>query len=420
VTRSIVALTAVLLVLISSPAGAAPKSEEKVEVARKYFEAGKQAYEAGMFKGAVTAFEEAYQSAPRPQVAFSIAQAYRRQYLIDKDPANAKAAVEYLKRYVAEVPQGGRRADALQFLSELEPIAKRLDSPSPGSIGRGKDEATQIMVSSRTKDANASVDGGPLSEVPLLRDVKPGKHKVHVEASGYFAEDVEELAVENRLAVVELSLREKPSRIMLDAPSGAEVAVNGRPVGTTPFAHAIEVPAGPSLLTVTHRGSYPFARELDLRRDQELRIEAPLETTTQRKIAWWFLGGGAAVAIAGGTAGALAYIAQKDARDKDSAITRKLEMGMNASSADLRAYNDAINRRDHLVTASWVAIIGAVALGSAGMLLYLVDNPRVEEPSLIQKNAAPAAPEMTAPAASISPSVWLASGVVGATCGGRF
>src|SRR5205085_10860399 len=54
----------------------AAENTEQVERARKYFEAGKQAYGAGLFNGAISAFEEAYQLSPRPQIAFSLAQAY--------------------------------------------------------------------------------------------------------------------------------------------------------------------------------------------------------------------------------------------------------------------------------------------------------------------------------------------------------
>jgi hypothetical protein len=415
-------IAVVVFVLLAVGAG----DDEKVEQARKYFEAGKQAYEAGMFVGAASAFEEAYQLAPRPQVAFSLAQAYRRQYFIDKDPQNASRAVDYLHKYVAAVAQGGRRGDALQFLAELEPIAKRAEEErrrgaAPVAPSHPKVEPTQLMVSSRTKDAVASIDASPLQDVPLLRDVAAGKHKVHVEAPGYYPEEVEELAVDNRLVVVELSLREKPARIVLQASDGAEVAVNGRPVGTTPLPHVLEVPAGQTFLALTHRGAYPFARELDLGRDQEVKIEAPLETTTQRKVAWGFLVGGSVVAAAGATTSVLAYLAQKTARDQDVAITRKLEMGTNAVTADLTAYNHDVDRRDHLVNASTVLLAGALTLGAVGTLLYLVDNPHFEEP-MMHRERSPGGgapdksekPEMTAP----SMSMWIGPGMAGAS--GRF
>jgi hypothetical protein len=371
---------------LGTNARAASEDREQVERARKYFEAGKQAYDAGIFKGAATAFEEAYNLSPRPQIAFSLAQAYRRQYFVDRDPLSLKKAVELLKAYIEKVQQGGRRADALQFLTELEPLYKRAEDDlrraSMVTMTK-KPDPTQIMVSSRTMNAVAAIDGGDASEVPLLREVSSGKHKIHLEAPGYFAEDVEELAVDNRLVVVELSLREKPARISLTAPEGADIQVNGRPFGTTPLSRPIEVSPGNSFLAVTTRGAYPFTRELRLAHDQSISLDVDLETTTQRKMSYGVLATGGATIIAGVVTTVLALIAQKNASDLDASIHQRVMHGMNSLTSDLNDFNADVHRRDRLVSGSEVLYAVGAGISVAGALLFFVDNPRVDEPAIM-------------------------------------
>src|SRR5258706_11656922 len=75
-------------------AQAAPAPAEAAD-ARLYFNAGARAYAAGKYPAAIRAFEEAYRIEPRPGLVFSIAQAYRRQYFIDKAKQNLVEAIEH-------------------------------------------------------------------------------------------------------------------------------------------------------------------------------------------------------------------------------------------------------------------------------------------------------------------------------------
>jgi hypothetical protein len=392
-----------------SQAVSAAEDKEKVERARKYFEAGKQAYDAGMFGGAASAFEEAYHLSPRPQIAFSLAQAYRRQYSVDHDPATLKKAVEYLQGYVKDVPQGGRRSDALQFLADLEPLIRRAEEDMKNKsvmvASVKKPDPTQIMVSSRTQGAFARIDGGENGEVPLLREVTPGKHKIHMEAVGYFPEDVEELAVDNRLVVVELSLHEKPARIALNAPSGADIQVNGRPIGTTPLARPIEVAPGSNFLAITSRGAYAYTRELSLTHDQEVSLDVDLETTRQRQIAYGVLGVGAVTIATGVVTTVVALLAQKSARDIDNSINQRIHSNMNVAASDITSFDDDLHRRDRFVTVSEVLYGAGLGVVVVGALLYMIDTPRVEEPAIMRMtppagepkpmDLAPSAPSMS-------------------------
>jgi tetratricopeptide (TPR) repeat protein len=379
--RIIVALVVLAVAAPSTVARAQDKEDPaKVEEARRFFDAGRQAYEGGQYLVAITAFEEALRLSPRPPVIFSLAQAYRRQYFVDKDPAKLKRALDLYKQYIVEVKQGGRRDDAVQYIAELEPMLARIEEEQRKK-GMGpveamqapRSEGTQLMISSRVKEARATIDGGEAGEVPLIRDVKPGPHKIRVEAAGYFPEEVEGVAVEGRLVVIEVPLREMPAKLTVRGTAGAEIAVDGRPVGTAPTTRPIEIPAGKHFVSVTKRGHYPVTREINVKRGETLSLDAPLERTTQRVASYWVLGGAGLLLLGGGTTTTLAFVHQGNAED----ILDRKSQGQ-ITQEDLDEYNRQREKRDDYVRASYFLYGGAVALAATGALLYFVDNPRVE------------------------------------------
>src|SRR6185503_7232665 len=87
---------------------------------------GAKAYDKGDFPAAIEAFQEAYSRTQRPGVLFSIAQAYRRQYALGKNPDDLRAAIQHYRDYLAKDPQGNRRGDTAAALAELEPLAAQL------------------------------------------------------------------------------------------------------------------------------------------------------------------------------------------------------------------------------------------------------------------------------------------------------
>jgi hypothetical protein len=275
------------------------------------------------------------------------------------------------------VPQGGRRDHASQHLAELEPLLHRVEEeqrrsgkPLDAPVAEAK---TQLMITSRTPGATAGVDGEESSEMPLIRDVKPGKHKVKVEAPGFGAEEEEAIAVDGRLVVVDLNLKEKPAVIALAAPSGADVTLDGRLVGTAPLPAELEVPSGRHYVVVTERGAYPFARDLNLGRGEKLVVDAKLETTTQRTVADWSLGLAGGLVAGSLVTGGIAFAAEKSAKDIDQRLTSR--QGLMPS--DLDAYKSAVDRRDRFAPIAGVLLVSGIAVGVTGLLLYFIDSPRV-------------------------------------------
>jgi PEGA domain-containing protein len=379
--KAMTTMTTMFIIAFALLAGAARADEaadkQRVEEARTYFEAGKQAYEAGDYPTAIRSFDQALRALPRPPIRFSLAQAYRKQYYVDRDAAKLKAAVRLYREYTQEVPRGGRRDDAAQYLGELSPQLERLEAVHPIPSAPAVPEAkTQLMVMSQVKQVTVTIDGGAAAAAPLTRDVAPGPHRIHAEAPGHFPLDLDGLAVDGRLVVVEATPRPQPARIALATPAGAEVALDGRDVGTAPLPGGVIVTAaGKHYLTVSEHGHEPFVREVELDHGQTLKLDAPLARTAQRKASLWVLGGSGALLVGGGVTTVLAWMAQSDAQGiLDRGQTQNLTM------ADLQAYNDARARRDRLVTVSAVLYGTAAAVGITGLLLYLTDHPRAGPP----------------------------------------
>lgn len=359
--------------LLASPARAAD-DPAALEQAKTYFNAGAQAYEAGRFGAAIQAFQQAYALAPRPAILFSLAQAERKSWYVDKRGDDLRNAIEHYHRYLDLVSTGGRRGDAADALAELEPIAARLAPQGTASTSAGPAEAkTRIMVTSSTPGARASLDEGPLTEVPLIDDVKPGKHHVRVEAEGYFDESREALAATGSLSAVDVPLRDRPALLSVGIDASASLSVDGRPTASTPLPRPLELPAGTHVITITRNGSRAFTREITLERGKPASLDVKLQTSGQRTVAWVFFGVAGAAVLAGGAFTGGAFVEQSNAQK----ILNAQATG-NIPPGDVGAYQSDVTSRDRWRTAAFATFGAGVGLAAVGSVLWLFDTPTVE------------------------------------------
>ncbi len=351
------------------PAHAPTKSDRAT--AKRYFEAGNQAYEAGQYLLAARAYEEAYGLAPLPAIAFSIAQAYRLQYYQDHKLAHLRRALALYHQYLDQAPHGNRRGHAT---TNIEAIESLLGPATPDPTAKEKPattkpppEATQLMVVSHTPHASARIDGSEAMDVPFARGVEPGTRQVQVSAPGYATATSEWLAVASRLVVASIDLQPLPATIHVAAPHGATVRIDGREVAEK----RVVVPAGSHVVTLTERGHLPAVRRLDVGRGQSTDVNVPkLDVTDQRVAATWTLIGAGTLAVAGGVTTVLAIRAENNVRRYDDGIGSRIY-----TRGDLDQRNDAVTAFDRFRTASWVLFGSAAALGVTGGLLWWLDEP---------------------------------------------
>jgi hypothetical protein len=353
------------------PAALAQSSLDK---ARIYFDAGVQAYGAGRYAAAVEAFTEAYGLAPKPTVLFSLAQAERRQFTAARDPRYLRDAVAHFHRYLDQIPEGGRRADAVDALAELDVMGGHLDAAAlAGASSAAPATAPQarLIVSTATRDAVISVDGVDHQELPVIQALTAGKHRVHASAPGYVEEDREITAVQGLVIPLEFVLQERPAYLDIGTTEGALITLDGHRAGTAPLGALINLTPGSHLVLVTKTGCDPHAETITLERGETLPVRVTLRPTRQRAVAHVTFGVGAAALVSAAALGGAAVARESTVRGiSDAAKTG------NISQTQLDTENAALAARDRLRVASFATLGAAAALGLAGAGLFVFDDPQ--------------------------------------------
>ena len=345
-------MSIVLILLLAST------SEE--QDAEKYFRAGNQAYRAALYLAAAQAYEDAYARSPLPAIAFSIAQAYRRQYYVDQNPDWLRRALERYRSYLDQVPQGERRDHAVTHIATIMSLLPL----HANAIEKPQRPSTQILITSQAPSSRASIDGGAPLAMPALAEVAPGLRRVRVEAPGHTPVELDCLAVEGRLVVAPVDLTPRPATIELLAPDDARVTIDGRLIGEAPLPPLV-VERGEHAVVVTQRGRMPFSAQVSIDYGQSLRLDVPLAETEQRIAAYWTLGAAGVLLAGGAVSTGLAVSFQTKANDRLQEIE---------DDAGIRRYESARMARDDSRIASYTLFAGALACGAVGLFLYLLDG----------------------------------------------
>ncbi len=379
-----VAILAVVLTGTTAAAAAEKEKEREVETARRLFDAGAQAYAAGQFATAIQAFEQANRVVPNPAILFSLAQSQRRQYIIDKNPQHLRNAIKNFHAYLKQMPEGGRRVDAVAALADLEVIESRLGDSGASAPSLAKEGPTRLFVTSTTPGAVVSIDGKPPRAAPLSIEVAPGKHMVRVTAPGYFPAEQPADALDAVVIPVPMNLREMPARLVVRAPSGADVYVDGTRVGEVGKSGAIDVPAGTRYVSVLQSGRTPFSQELELKRGQEREVVAPLRVTQQRIVAYGLVGIAGVSAVVSGVIGVGALGHQERAREiYDQTATRNLSL------AEKKEYDREVHDRDLAFRQALIGFGFAAGVGAVGGLLWVFDKPSIPATPTRERDTAP-------------------------------
>jgi hypothetical protein len=372
--------------------------ETTLDMAREYFQAGAQAYTVGEYAAAIQAFEQAYQLVPRPAVLFSIAQAERKQYFLDHQLPHLIRAIELYRKYLTQEPHAGRKGDAVQALSELEPIVAR--GPSPQSAGSSPDTtagivtpaSTRLMITSSTPEAQIALDGNAEVDSPLIREVAPGKHQVRVTAPGFVDTTRSITAVKGDLVTVDIALVERPAQLVVIAREGALLSVDGRVQGVCPFPKPLELSAGSHLITLSANGYVGLSTEQTMVRGETTVVRAPMHRTVQRTAALIMLGASASVVSAGGL---FAWFARQQKESASGFLNARGHQPLFPD--DLVQYNSAHSDRDRLNTAALVSFGVGATLAIGGVALIALDPGTVA--------TAPPSKDGTARARTTSPRI---------------
>jgi hypothetical protein len=376
-----------------------PDKNRRAE-AERLFRAGEQAYHAGKYAMAAQAFEASYEILPAPQIAFSMAQAYRLQYFVDKDTAGLRRAVELFRLYLEKTPNGGRRDVAITHLAELEPILMRMEaaaasaehgtgqpSQSPAGTSSATSGMAELMLTSPVAGAEGSLAGttGPL---PLKLELAPGRYEATVTARGYESGTKTIDVVANRFFVVEVPLQPIPARIAVASSTAAMVLLEGRPVARTPLRSPIELSAGSYRVSVHARGHRPWSKEIDIGRGESMALDVELRRTRQRMLSYVVLGF-SGVMFTGAT---LTGLAAAGEGGEARVLERKYEReGLTRSELD--DYKKHRELRNQAVLGAYSLLSVGVVTGAVGALLYWYDMPAAEP--VRPRKSSPSRPQIT-------------------------
>jgi hypothetical protein len=275
-----------------TPLDVLPQAQRNEALAREAWDRGAKAFGEGRLADAIREFERTYRYSGRPGPLFSLGQAHRHRWEQEKDPRQRELAILRYKQYLEVDPDGTRRIEAERYIRELQRVDELEGLGEPPPI------FTRLSISSRTEGAHASIDGGTPVPLPVTPDVAPGRHEVVVSAEGFRPQRRAVAVPEGSTVPVELTLEPIDALLSVRGPVGADLYVDGQRVARLPTRAPVAVPPGTHQIGVAKPGKTLFVREVDLGRGESQGIEAQLETTGQRKVAYAAMGVGTAGAVA--------------------------------------------------------------------------------------------------------------------------
>ena len=375
----------------------AADSSSDLERAKESFKAGATAYAAGDYLAAIQALDAAYRLTPLPAIAFSLAQAHRRQYFVDHAREHLDRAIALFRQYIELAPTGSRRADALDALSQLEPLAAA-QPKAQASADSNAEQArrTRVLITTDAPGAELVLDGAPGVPSPLIREVEPGKHRVRVVAPGFFPTDRELNAIPGELTLTPVPLRERPSTLGIWTSVDADIYIDGAYVSPGGDGVKVQLPSGKHRLAVGQKGRVVALREVTLQRGKTQNLRVTLEQTPQRITSQvMFVAGGASL---GASLVLSSFAIRAEGKAEDFLGDHQ---HMNVSAAALTSYNIAINERDRYRLATGVSLAASAGFFITGLFLHELDQP---DPQLLYRTAPrPGSERSPAPVAAPRP-----------------
>jgi hypothetical protein len=238
---------------------AAPSAEQLAE-ARGLFERGLAAADAERWAEAVELFRRAREIVERPSIVFNLGQALVRL----GRSSEARAALD---RFVAI-------ADARTDQADIA-VAQRLLSELSAAQGT-------LELSVEPIDAVVELDGEPLegSGGERLITLDPGRHRIAVTAPGHRADRFEVSVIagsrERRSALLE-RLPSRPATLVVHAPTGAEVRVDGLLAGRGEIE--TELVPGDHHVVVSDAGTSLLERDLSIGEGDRIVLDAIVHET---------------------------------------------------------------------------------------------------------------------------------------------
>jgi hypothetical protein len=236
-----VSLLMCLVLALLGPTAASGQADEATEKAKALFGKGKAELDAGRYPEALVLFQEAYALKPVPAMLKNIA-------VVHESMGNLPAAVDNYSRYLESSPKDAEK------INEAVAALKRTLATTWATVDLTTDPpGAQVWIGSKA--------GPPRGTTPFQLQVAAGKQTLILEKPGFQMVTRPITLSPGRTTPVGIALPPlMPILVVRSAPVGAEVVIDGRVVGKTPFNQAVL--GGKRTLEVRLGGHAPHQREI--------------------------------------------------------------------------------------------------------------------------------------------------------------
>ncbi len=339
-----------------------------------FFDEGTNAYNERRYRDAIELYELSYAAEPSHGTVYSLGQAHGEIYEAESDPVHYDLAVRRYNDYLTGAGMQGYYATAAE--TNLNRLA---------ALKAGETPPTRLIVTSDADGAWMTIDDGPRQSADGGVEVEPGEHFIEVGAPGHHTERRRVLMEEGQRLALAMQLKPLPGTIRVRGPKGAALAVDGVSYPKLPVSQELQLPSGRHFVTVTKRGRVPYAQELELHSEETLELDAATGPSTQRVVSYVLMGLGGASLVTSAVTMGVAFSAQRRAQALED---QRVSMSLTTSEYD--TYARELQRRSRFRTAAIATAAAGGPLLVTGLLLMLVERPRVEPPLLDRRGAASA------------------------------
>ncbi len=265
----------------AAPAARPSLSETLTGDAKADYEAGRLLFGEADYAGARVKFLRAHELSKDARLLWNVA-------ACDKNLRRYARVEQFVERYVKESGElltDAERAEANALLETVHAFISTVRL-------RGGEPGAQVLV-----------DDEPMGELPLATPlrVELGRRRIRVAKEGF--KDFERVEVFDGRSDVAMDVTLTPvlheAKLVIDAPAGATITIDGRPVGTGHFEGKLA--SGGHKIRVTADGQRPHEADLTLRDDEVRSLAVTLQPlmVEDGPLVWpWILAG--SVLAAGG------------------------------------------------------------------------------------------------------------------------
>jgi tetratricopeptide (TPR) repeat protein len=239
-----------------APDDASPDAKYQARIA-----AGRKAYTAGDYEGAIAEFKAAFDLKASTGALFNIAKSYEKM-------GRYEEAIDYFQQYLDLDPKASDRADIEESIKRLkQSIRSRFQELSVASDPPGAD----IYLD----DRNTGLQG----QTNFRFKVTPGPHTLYVDLNGFEPVKREFVMPDDKPLALDFKLKKLENVGVIDIVvnhDGARIFVDGAIIGLSPYKQKKQLEAGKHQVQVELLGYNRWTGEVDLAKDETKLVNVEL------------------------------------------------------------------------------------------------------------------------------------------------